>query len=287
MTESNTALALHDHEQPAGLVMVVSPSEARRRLEELRAFVRSVMVKDVDYGKIPGTDKDSLYQPGAQKLAEIYGFATSFEDVESVQDWDKPFFLYRKRCVLTSARDGRFVASGVGSCNSREDRYAWRWVFENEIPKGVDKVSLRNKTRRSKNGKPYTTFRVPTEDIYSVVNTLEKMACKRALVHAVIGATRSSGIFTQDVEDMPPELFQREPEETGEIIEMPRPKSDKTLVAQYKARIAEAENERDSDALDQISKDVRASVKDGSISEEDREQLRKDFMRAMSVLGKP
>ena len=61
---------------------------------------------------------------------------------------------------------------------------------------------LKSETKTGRNGKEYTRFRMPNEDIYSLVNTIEKMACKRALVHAVIGATRSSALFTQDVEDL-------------------------------------------------------------------------------------
>src|SRR5690606_32465156 len=37
---------------------------------------------------------------------------------------------------------------------------------------------------------------------YEQVNTLKKMAIKRALVGAALQATGASGLFTQDVEDM-------------------------------------------------------------------------------------
>jgi len=190
-----------------GLVMVVSPSEALRRIQELQAFVKAVMVQGIDYGTIPGTPKPTLLQPGAQKLEEIYGFSHSFEDLEKQCDWSEGFFLFRKRCVLTARRAGTYIGDGVGSCNSRESRYAHRWVFDKDIPQGVDKSTLKSETKMGKNNRPYTRYRLPNEDIYSLVNTIEKMACKRALVHAIIGATRSSGIFTQDVEDLPASAY--------------------------------------------------------------------------------
>lgn len=189
-----------------GLVMIVSPKESLKRLQQLQAFVQSVMVKEVDYGVIPGTTKPTLYQPGAQKLAEIYGFSATFEDVETVEDWEKPFFLYRKRCVLKARRDGRYIGNGIGSCNSKEDRYAWRWVPEWNLSPHVDKAGLQSREKRGQRGK-FLVYRVPNEDIFSIVNTLEKMACKRALIHAVIGATRSAGIFSQDLDDIPAEAF--------------------------------------------------------------------------------
>jgi hypothetical protein len=207
MASGEVAALVRPDAKYEGLMMVTSPSEAQRRLQEIQAFVKTNMTPGVDFGVIPGTDKPSLYQPGAQKLAEIYGFSTSFKDVETIQDWERPFFLYRKKAIIESRRDGRFIGEGVGSCNSKESRYAYRWIFANEIPKGIDRSTLKSETKTSRNGKEYTRFRMPNEDIYSLVNTIEKMACKRALVHAVIGATRSSALFTQDVEDLPAEVF--------------------------------------------------------------------------------
>lgn len=204
MTDQNTALATRDDDYH-GLVMVVPPSEAELRLKQLQEFVRKSMVKDLDYGVIPGTDKPTLYQPGAQKLAEIYGFAITFEDARPpMERWDDPaFFAYFKRAVITSRRDGRLLGSGVGSCNSRESKYAGRWVYEREVPTHLDRSTLKMREFRSKRGEgTYRKYFVPNEDICSLVNTIEKMACKRSLVHAVIAVTRSSGLFTQDVEDL-------------------------------------------------------------------------------------
>lgn len=235
---SASAIVRAEHESYEGLRMVVSPAEATRRLQELQAFVQQSMVRDVDYGVIPGTgDKSTLYQPGAQKLAEIYGFSHRFEPVEVVKDWDRGFFYFEYRCLLVSRRNGQMVGEGIGSCNSRESKYAgrWvaasdvppgmnkeslqkrtgaRWVFASEVPAGVDKRSLPTQERRSKKGGTYTVYKlvdeqylVPNPDPYSLVNTMQKMAAKRAYIHAVIAATRSSGILTQDVEDLPPEVF--------------------------------------------------------------------------------
>jgi hypothetical protein len=214
MVEQNTALALRGNQELAqsgeysGLTMVVSPAEAQRRIQELQAFVQAVMVQGQDFGTIPGTDKPTLLQPGAQKLAEVYGFATHFEDVAVTEDWDRGFFFYRKRCVITSRRDGRYIGDGIGSCNSREGRYAYRWVFANEVPPGIDRRTLKSQEFRSrKTGGAFVKYQLPNPDIFSIVNTLEKMACKRALVAAIIGVTRSAGIFTQDLEDLPREVF--------------------------------------------------------------------------------
>ena len=215
--QTSTALA---RTESAGLAMVVEPSEAQRRLHELQDFVRGCMVAGEDYGVIPGTSagkdangkqlppKPVLLQPGAQKLAEIYGLAVTFEDSRPpIERWDEadPMFGYFKRAIVTRRTDGQFLGSGIGSCNSKEKKYASRWVFDNQIPPGLDVSKLQRKDGvSSKNGRPFTQYRVPNPEIFDLVNTIEKMACKRALVAAMISVTRSAGIFTQDLEDLAP-----------------------------------------------------------------------------------
>jgi hypothetical protein len=192
--------------EPLGLAMHCSPAESLKRLQELQAFVSETMKDGIDYGVIPGTEKRTLYQPGAQKLCEIYSLAFEYEDAETVQDWDRPFFFYRKRCRLTR-RGGAFAGIGLGSCNSKEDRYAWRWVYDNQVPNGIDKRTLKSKEFNGRNNSTYVKFRLPNEDIYTLVNTIEKMACKRSLVHAVLGVTRTSNLFHQDLEDFPDDMI--------------------------------------------------------------------------------
>ncbi len=208
MNENNVTMLATTGNDYTGLTMATSPADAMKRLQQLQAFVKEVMREGIDYGTIPGTDKPTLLQPGAQMLCEIYGFAQSFQDVRCIEDWDKPLFHYEVKCVLTSRRDESFVGDGIGSCNSKEKKYVGRWAFENEIPAGLAKNTLKRREGKSKkNGRPYTQFFIPNDEIFSLVNTIKKMACKRALVMAVIGATRSSGLFTQDVEDLPEEAF--------------------------------------------------------------------------------
>lgn len=231
-----------------GLAMAFAPAEALRRIQELQAFIGQVMEKDLDYGVIPGTDKPTLFKPGAEKLAELYGFSWHFDDDGSVQDWEKGFFNFRKRCTLTSRRDGRYIGDGVGSCNSRESKYSGRWLpeseipgwhdktklrckpgidwkFENQLPPGVDKKSLQTKQITGKKngnkyqmyGVPADLYQVPNDEVFSLVNTMEKMAWKRAFVGAIVAATRSSGIFSQDLEDLPEEVYgQAAPERSWE-----------------------------------------------------------------------
>jgi hypothetical protein len=232
------------NEVPLALTFVMEPAEAKMQLAKLQEFIRSVMVEGEDYGTIQGTAKPTLYKPGAEKLCEIYGLTPTFEVVEKIEDWQAGFFYYSVRCTLTSRRNGMVYAQGVGSCNSKETKYRYRWVpaeevppgvdraslvqrrtskwvFASDVPEGVDRARLPKEERTSrKTGKPYTVYdigqvlyRIENDEGYSVANTVLKMAKKRAHVDATLSATRSSGIFTQDLED----LSEDHPERHGAI----------------------------------------------------------------------
>lgn len=181
------------------LTPVMTVEQARKQLQAIRQFIAEVMVAGEDFGTIPGTEKPTLLKPGAEKLAEFYGLAPTFIVQDRVVRWDEPgFFHYEILCRLIHKRTGVVVAEGVGSCNSLEARYRYRWVTEHQLPPHYDKQ--RAVTRKTRDGR--TLYRIENDDVFSLANTILKMAKKRALVDAVLSATRSSGIFTQDLEDI-------------------------------------------------------------------------------------
>lgn len=190
--------------------------EMRTRLQEMKekvglvqAFFRDVMVQGEDYGVIPGTDKPTLLKPGAEKLCEFYGYSIHVSTEREEKDRNTGWYDCAVKVTLISRRTGEVIAEGVGEANTYESRYRYRWVWPEQLPAGVDKNALIS--RKTKNGK--VQYRLENDDLFSLWNTVKKMAKKRALVDAVLSATRSSGIFTQDVEDL------REWAAQGDIIE--------------------------------------------------------------------
>lgn len=129
--------------EPAGPpgMPVLSLVEAKKRHDSLVAFAKEIMVEGVDYGVVPGTDKPTLLKPGAEKLVSFFGLSVRFEDAGCQLDWKAGFFLFRYRCVLS--RNGVDVGEGIGSCNSRESKYRYRWVPAHEVPAGVKLADLR------------------------------------------------------------------------------------------------------------------------------------------------
>lgn len=178
----------------------------RRDIAAINRFqdiVHANMKSGQDYGVIPGTRKPTLLKPGAEKIAKLLGLADLYEIIDRQEDWQTGFFRYLVKCKLVSVRNDVTISEGLGECNSLESKYRWRWVFPDDVPENIDKQKLLKRTGKRRDGKgTYTQYRLENEDIYSQVNTILKMAKKRALVDAALSAGRLSEVFTQDVEDM-------------------------------------------------------------------------------------
>lgn len=171
----------------AGLPVTQESVDAMKKQRELlMEFVRSQLKEGInnDFAVIPGTPKKSLLKPGAEKLARLFQLGVRVELMDKTIDAKENFamFVYRAELYPLNNPDV-IVAECEASCNSQEKKYKERTVW----------VKLPNQENKVKQ-----TERTP---IYDVMNTLMKMAQKRAFVGAVILATGASDFFTQDIED--------------------------------------------------------------------------------------
>lgn len=179
---------------------------------------------DKDYGIIPGTKKPTLLKPGAEKINDALNLYPAYEPITSVEDFETPLFFYRYRCILKQRGTDIIVATGVGSCNSREDRFAFRKAArlcpdcgEEAIIKGKEvfgggwlcykakggcgsKWRDTDATAKQFEGERVGKDRRDVEDIFTDINSIDKMAQKRSLIAATLNLGFSEQ-FTQDMED--------------------------------------------------------------------------------------
>jgi hypothetical protein len=192
----------------------ISVAEAKQLVTDMKEFRKQVLVPGVDFGLIPGVSKPSLFKPGAEKLLNIFGLGVRHIALAQIEDWDKPFFSYSYRAEVYVLRSGVVISDCEGSCNSYEDKYRYRvvmmWDATDEDKAKAVKVKERKK--RKGNG-TFKVYYVPNSEPFSLVNTLKKMAQKRAMIGAVLIATRASEEYTQDVEDQEHETPTEEPAE--------------------------------------------------------------------------
>jgi hypothetical protein len=215
--------------QPArSLTPVMNLALAKSRLAEFQDFISKYMIEGEDFGLIPGTQKKSLWKPGADKLCEIYGLADSYRVIDRLVDFDRGLFDYEIECTLS--RDGFVVATGLGSCSSFEGKYRWR-DSKQKCPECGKESIIKGKEEYgggficfAKKGGCGAKFaetderiigqvmgQVENDDIATLKNTILKMAKKRAKVDATLAATRSSGVFTQDIGDPEPQKQKTQP----------------------------------------------------------------------------
>ncbi len=117
--------------------------------KQLISHLRSaVLMEGHDYGTIPGTDKPTLYKAGAERLCAALELSPIFEITNRIERWDdeNAMFHYETLCRLIHIPSGREVATALGSCNSKESRYRWRWVRDEDVPHWLDKATLKART---------------------------------------------------------------------------------------------------------------------------------------------
>lgn len=150
------------------------------KINQFQAVVQNTLKKNHDYGVIPGTPKPTLLKPGAEKIQMLLGVTSEYEVIEHINDYENGFFSYTVRCTIY--KNGVKITEGLGHCNNREPKFYKR-----------------------KDGS--------IQDPYEKVNTVLKMAKKRAQIDATLTLASLSEVFTQDIEDMQ-EFIQSEQVET-------------------------------------------------------------------------
>lgn len=187
----------------AAIMPLMTVQEAVARYNAVVEFTKTVMKQGKDYGSVPGTDKQTLLKPGSEKLCSLFGLAPSFVVVDKIVDFEKGLFYFQYRCELT--RNGLLVGSGVGSCNSKETKYRYRYQAAGYKPEKAeaDKMKAQKLGKWGKNGDAWIWLeRVENDEPFDLLNTIDKMAQKRSLIAATLIATNASEFFTQDLEDI-------------------------------------------------------------------------------------
>jgi hypothetical protein len=197
-------------------------SDLLAQVNLIQEVMGKVMKDKEHYGVIPGCgDKPALLQPGAQKLMVTFRLAPQY-DIDERQ-LDKGHREYRVTCTLKTIASGMFVGQGAGSACTMEGKWRFRVAPKKLTDKPVPKAywDLRQtdpaaaqtiiggkgfSVKKDENGSwmiaEGSSDKVEHDNPADYYNTVLKMACKRALVAAVLTATAASDIFTQDVEEI-------------------------------------------------------------------------------------
>lgn len=167
-----------------------------QKINTFQTVIQKNLKQDHDFGVIAGAgSKPTLLKPGGEKICMMFGLNPEYDFLEKTEDYKEGFFTYNIKCTLY--RNGNPVSQGVGNCNSKESKYAYINAYE--LPEGFDESMVFEK-KTTKYGK--IQYKIPNPKIADLVNTILKMAKKRAFIDAVLQVASLSDVFTQDIEDM-------------------------------------------------------------------------------------
>ena len=194
----------------------------KNRLAAVRELMKSELKKDRDYGVIPGTKKNVLLLPGAEKIALMFQFAPGYQLTHTdLPGGHRECFAV---CTLTHAPTGRIIGQMSGSASTMEAKHRYRGASGKTCPK-CEAIACKASKKEfgggyycdSKAGgcgerfKPGSdeckaldelpTTRQENPDPADQWNTVIKIAQKRAYTGAVKCASAASEIFTVDLED--------------------------------------------------------------------------------------
>lgn len=214
MTTTGKEIALRDQDRSA-----IEQLKSHSNL--VHALKNDVFVRDLDYGIIPGTKKDTLLLPGMEKLMRILHLRPKYSIVDSIVDYRgaPPLFMYHYKCELIDIESGFIVGEAEGLANSMEAK--WRWRDNKRVCPSCGKDTIMkgksefgggwycNQKAGGCNAKftekepkiiDQVVGKAENDDIFTLINTILKIAQKRALGSAIKGVANVSELFTIDLD---------------------------------------------------------------------------------------
>jgi len=159
---------------PGGLQLSEQAIEVTKRNVQLcEQLVTDVLEKDVDYGLIPGVPQPFLWDAGAAKIMSAYNCYADYNTLRVIDQPGKIAITVTSR--LINRQSQQVIATGIGAASTREIKHRYRWVIDPEA-EGISRKGL----KQNNTGK----FRIPNPDTEDLLNTIAKMAAKRADVDA-------------------------------------------------------------------------------------------------------
>jgi len=145
-------------------------------IKQSERLVFSVLEREVDYGRLPGIAQGGLWDPGASKIMNAFNTYPDYKVLHHVEEDDLISFTIQS--ILISRESQMVVGTGIGAASTKEIKYKYRWVPD---PQNYGYSDEEIKTLKVKDSK----YRITNPEYGELVNTMAKMAAKRADVDAV------------------------------------------------------------------------------------------------------
>ena len=167
----------------------------------VRETLRRKLTVGIHYGMIPGLPGEMLFEAGADTILPAYHCRATPAPggITWRTEEDSEHLAVTVVADVIRWDTGEIVASGIGGASTRELKYAYRWVLEDDPAlRGLDKAGLKTRTLSYGKDAGKTQYRAPNPDLGDLENTIIKMAFKRAKVDAVQALPGVAGLFKQE-----------------------------------------------------------------------------------------
>lgn len=179
------------------LMQPATVQELTAQVQVIQECMKRIMKKDTHYGTIAGCgDKPVLLKPGAELILTLFRISPEPEVEEFSDGFDVRYRITVKGIHINT---GNVVGYGVGEASTSEKKYKWRNAicdaeYENAEP-------ARRQIAYIKRNGSVSEVKQVRQNPADILNTVLKMAKKRAIVDLCLTATACSDIFVQDLDD--------------------------------------------------------------------------------------
>ena len=203
---------------------ILTIDEINEHIEKVKYLRDNVMVKGIDIGIIPGCDKPSLLQSGAEMLALYFNF--TFNITVTYRDLENNHREYVAEAMIVKP-SGRLITTATGICTTMESKYRYRNAKRICPHCGKDAIIKGREEfgggwlcwdKRGGCGAQWpdsapdiisqSLGKIENDSIADEYNTALQVATKRSIVPGAKRATYSSSIFTAGLEDMTSEQLE-------------------------------------------------------------------------------
>ena len=168
------------------------------------------------YDTLPGCgDKPVLLKPGAEKIGMVFRIGSEPEIDRETDGFDTHFHI---RCRMFDIRTGNTLGYGVGEGSTSESKWAWRRAVCHEEFEATLETRRRIHWQKKYNSSGFEAVEQVRQNPADILNTVLKMALKRAEVDGIRKVTACSDVFDQDLDES------HIREAVGEVIDDPAPR---------------------------------------------------------------
>lgn len=158
--------------------------ETKHQIAVIKTMVKETLVNGIDYGRLPGSPTDGLWDPGAHTIMDGFNVYAGPRRILSLVDDDERISVIIETPGI-NRKTGQVVATGIGCASTLETKFKYRWVPKDEALEVFDDENDLEKLRKKqgeRNNQSVTLYRIPNPEYSELLHNVVKMAAKRSEV---------------------------------------------------------------------------------------------------------